>query len=202
MEEWYKYTLAQLRRLVERSLVDVNEKDPGGGTILDTVVQRGGHREGHEDTEKLLAFVTWLIDEKGVNINGNDDNTDYSPLDVACSPLVGLLLDRGANPRSLDFMGMTPLMAYVTRAEAACVARLLEHAEGRATVNMQAHGGEDQGSTALHFVGDMCPYTHIKESQVHILELLHGAGTDTTIIDSKGRTAQARLREEISERRV
>lgn len=86
---------------------------------------------------------------------------------------------------------------------------LLEYVEGRATVNMQAQdnwGEENQGSTALHLVGhawrsDMHMH-EIEESQVQILKLLLGAGADTAIIDSKGQTAEARLREQISKRRV
>jgi len=173
--------------LIERSLVDVNQEDTNGSTILDTVV-RHSEKGAVEDMEMLLALVTWLIDEKGADVNDKDGNLDWAPLHVACSPFVGLLLDRGASPRSLDYMGMTPLMAYVMHAEAACVARLLEHAEGRPTVNMQVHSCLNAGSTALHLLGQMCPNTHvldIKETQVQTLELLLGAGADTTIIDSR-----------------
>jgi hypothetical protein len=150
---------------------------------------------------ELLAFVTWLIDEKGPNVNRTEGRL-VTPLHIACLPeLVGLLLDRGADPGFLYF-SLTPLMSYVMGADRACVVRLLEDQGGRATVNMQVQVGCFAGSTALHFVGHKSPYKPgIKECQIQVLELLLEAGADTTILDSKGQTAEAGLHEVMSEDR-
>lgn len=131
----------------------------------------------YEDVDELLAFVTWLIDEKGANVNWTEGRL-FTPLHIACLPeLVGLLLDRGTDPGFLNLISLTPLMSYVKCADTACVARLLEDQRGPATVNMQVQVGYFAGSTALHFVGHNSPYKPgIKECQIQVLELLLGGG--------------------------
>ena len=68
-----------------------------------------------------------------------------------------MLLDRGTNPRARDEFDPTHLISHADEGMAACVARLMEDAGGRATVNMQVDRKIKPGNqvfmyTALHFV--------------------------------------------------
>ena len=93
------------------------------------------------------------------------------------------LLSRGANPRSLDREGRTPLMFHAEQKRIACVAQLLKDEGVRATVNMQVQAEQLKGSTALHLLCGM-------SKGVELSELLLGAGADATIRDGRGHTAE------------
>ena len=89
---WRNLNLAQLRIWVEGMF-------PGkfSGSEGDKFLH---HLLGwvHETAEEQLAMVTWLIDEKGADVNCLDGCGRIS-LEMAHSPeLIGVLLDRGADP--------------------------------------------------------------------------------------------------------
>jgi hypothetical protein len=77
----------------------------------------------------------------------------------------------------------TPLIAQTVKGRATFVARLLQDAEGRATVNMQL----EEGFTALH---NACHLSSEKKEEAQKIELLLGAGADTIISVLYGWTAE------------
>ena len=103
-ERWSAFDLVQFRTLVESSPDKIKELDCEGDTILHQVVGRKDENVG-----ELVALVTWLVDEKGADVNGGDCY-GLAPLHLACMPeLVSVLLERGGDPRCIDEDGWTPL---------------------------------------------------------------------------------------------
>lgn len=178
--------MSTLRPYVERFPGAIVRTDTKGKSILHDVC--GREKEG---AEELIAFVTWLIDEKGADVESHEGNLRLTPLQCAATPeVVGLLLERGTDPRSTDNkLGDIALMRYIKCGRMACVARLLDDAEGRASVNIQL--GTGTGHRALHWAARWG-----KEFTVPIIGLLLGAGADITLTDQCYRkTAKDFLRE-------
>lgn len=156
-----------------------------------------GRERERDDAEERLAFVTWLIDEQGADVN-------YPPtwgiskraLRLAGSPeLESALMDRGADSgscNSRDSSDWTALMSLVKREKPACVARLLEYPAGRATMNVR-EGHE--GYTALHM---LCEMYHNEEGRDAMIETLLTAGASTAIKDARGKLARDNLLRESS----
>ena len=133
-----------------------------------------------------------MIDEEGADVSFREEKGGCTPLYFVSSPeLISLFLDRGADLRSLDSSQRTPLVTQAISGRVACVARLLEDAVGRATVNMQIESERSidccPGYTALHKV---CCRHESGMKHTQMIELLLGAGADTTIRDSRGWTAE------------
>ena len=148
MPDWSTLDLAGLRRWAERFPEKVNEgrrypySDRTGNTILQHAVVRN-----EEVLEELLAFVKWLIDERGADLRIRHGDRQ-SPLCSACFPgLVGLLLDRGADPQALERDWWTPLMGHAYYLRVASVRRLLEECEGSCH-GERAGAGQTRGNVA------------------------------------------------------
>ena len=148
--------------------------------------------DDEEAKEEFVAFVTWLIDEEGTDVNFRDEEDGCTPFFLISSPeLISLFLNRGADLRSLYRRGRTPLMTQAEMDRVACVALLLEDTVGRATVNMEVKSKRDidcyPGYTAFHKV---CCRPESEMEHTQMIELLLGAGADTTMRESRGWTAE------------
>jgi len=87
LSDWSQFDLPRLRKLIVRFPHIANESDLYGQTVL-----RGVLRREDEDVEELMAFVTWLIDEKGAEIDCGGLRPWVAFLHDACLPeLVGAL---------------------------------------------------------------------------------------------------------------
>ena len=126
-QDWARASLRQLRTWVMYAPFCINEINCEGHSILEHAVGR----EREEDKEKLLAFVTWLIDEQGADVNYKEGGTQRA-LCNACSPeLVSALMDRGADPGPTRSGDWTALMWHIVSRRPKCVARVLEYPAGR-----------------------------------------------------------------------
>lgn len=118
---------------------------------------------------------------------GRIDRSAYNPGIEA----VRMLLDSGANPNTLSFMGQTPLMAAVTSYSRAERVRLLIAAG--ADVNVQDANGQTALIHALHFsLGDGPDYVQRAE----VCNVLRRAGARTDLRDAEGLTAFDHLERE------
>lgn len=140
--------------------------------------------------EEVLAFVAWLIDEQGVDVNCHHHWVGLNaPLYNACSPeLVSALMDRGTDPGPTSSTDWTALICHAADRRPACVARLLEYPAVRATVNVQV--GRRGGWTALHVV---CGMYGDDEARDAMIAMLLAAGANTTIRDERRKLARDKL---------
>ena len=127
---------AEFRRRVEANPGRVNDIDEHGYTSLIYATMR----------LESVPLVTWLLDEKGADVNVVS-STGSTPLHVVKAPdIVNVLLDRGADPARVNMRKWSPLIQQTFLGTAEVVTRLLQDPRVRATVNMQDRYGE----TALH----------------------------------------------------
>ena len=117
---------AELRQWVEANPERVNDRNEGGRTPL------------YETAcgIKSLPLTVWLLDEKGVDVNGT---TFDGFTTLHATPSLGILtalLDRGADLTLLSHAGWTPLMWQACYGTVESVAHLLQDPRVQATVNV------------------------------------------------------------------
>lgn len=92
------------------------------------------------------ALVTWLVDEKGADVNIRNDFNGAPLYYATSSDVVTILLNGGADVIVPDaFNRLTPLMAQVNQNRVECVKRLLQNSCVVASIEAQT----DDGRTAL-----------------------------------------------------
>ena len=155
---------AELRRWVQANPGGVNDRDRSGRTPLSVAAC---HLAAWR---KSLSLTTWLLDEKGADVNGKSQYGN-TPLHRAASlDILNALLDRGADPTFRSNVGWSPLMYHASFGRACLVKRLLQDPRVRASVDMQI----SDGRTALHFA---CNFPS-REPVAPLVHLLLEAGAN------------------------
>ena len=129
-----------------------------------------------DDYEEILYSLARVGFEKGVakvleyplrNFERGDSDYHQSPLSHAAEnghkQVVQMLLNKGANPNSIDESGRTPLSWAVFNEHEVVVKQLLQE-------NADIHSKDHEGWTALHFA--------IQNRSVHMVKLLLDVGAD------------------------
>ena len=138
---------AELRQWVEANPGRVNDRDHSGETpLLAAVIY-----------EKSLPLVVWLLDKKGADVNGtNEDGASALHYAVSLDVLTALL-NRGADPTIANSHGVRPLMWGAQHGTVDVVARLLQDPRVRGCIDVQ----DGDGATALHHACYNCSYLDI-----------------------------------------
>jgi hypothetical protein len=118
-----------------------------GRTRACSTAARGGHtwtplvnaaEGGH------VGVVRWLVDQGAATNNASHDD-GYTALCLACllgrTPVVRLLLERGADPTTANNEGWTPLVTAPYQGHLEVVRLLLGHASAKATTNCRSNDG-------------------------------------------------------------
>lgn len=126
------------------------------------------------------ALVSWLVDTEGADVNFRASNGSGAIHHATHVDVLGLLLDRGADPVMQNDKGWMPLMHHVKRGRCGCVARLLEDPRVRASIDTVVQGDDFHGHSAFHFA--CSTYSHITHStrRAMLCSLLK-AGADPTL---------------------
>ena len=159
---------AGLRQWVKANPGRVNDRDRRGDTPLLAAVIYA----------KSLPLVVWLLDEKGADVNGTNEDGASAVHYAVSLDILTALLDRGADPIVADNRGVRPLMRGAQHGTVDVVAHLLQDPCVRATIDAQAK----DGATALHWACYNCNYLNIAAPIVRTL-LQAGADPTLTTID-------------------
>jgi hypothetical protein len=154
----------------------VNDLDEEGNTLLGSAAARG--------------VITWLVQEKGCEVDGQDDE-DRVPLHRAIdTETISTLLGLGADPEMLSSLGWTPLMFQCTELATACVERLLQDPRVVGAIDTQA----EDGQTAFH----TCHYSETRDDHrtALMIELLLDHGADPFLIDDESENTVLELLED------
>jgi ankyrin repeat protein len=131
------YLCAALRQWVEANPGRVNDRDRSGRTPLYVAAC----------DLKSLSLTTWLLDEKGADVNGKSQYGN-TPLHRAASlDILNALLERAADPTIQTNVGWSPLMDYTIWDRTDLVKRMLQDPRVRASIDVQNRDCD----TALHF---------------------------------------------------
>ena len=168
---------AELREWVQANPGRVNDRDRRGYTPLHVAAWH----------LKTLSLTTWLLDEKGADVNGKRQYGE-TPLHRAASlDVLDALMDRGADPTLRSNVGWSPLMYHTFKGKTDRVKRLLQDPRVRASVDVQGYNDW----TALHFACDSLS----QESVAPLVHLLLEAGANPTVPNNKGQPPLALLQQ-------
>jgi ankyrin repeat protein len=106
---------SEMRRYAEEHPERVNEQDDDGWTLLSVAAL---HRAS-------LDMITWLIDEKGADINGRSSG-GHTAIFYASLEVLSFLLERGADPTVQSSEGRTALVEHSLFVQPHSVERLLQ----------------------------------------------------------------------------
>lgn len=165
-------------RLIVEAGADVNAKDNDGKSVLMHAV---GTMVNYGEPELIPLFVG-----RGADINYKDPrgNTvlQHAAHTVNNLEFIQTLLDHGADPKTKNGGGATPLMAAASTSDENTVRFFLD-------LGLPVDEKDDQGFTAFMHAS-MC-----NDSPSQILPVLIAAGADVDATDNEGRTALMRVSE-------
>lgn len=160
--------VAQLTTWIVRNPRQSEARDSRGNTLLWAAARRGSY-----------DLVSYLLVSRGVDVDGRTINGSTAIHHVIDAEVLGLLMDRGAEPVVRNDKGWTPLMHHVRAGRPECVARLLEDPRVRASIDNVAEGDDFDGFSALHLA---CCFNNITPTaKLAILRHLLVAGADPTL---------------------